>query len=419
MQKVILLLLIGLFTVSIQAQTPTSTPAPAGSGIKANLATGEVISVSQSNDKLLLKTTDGNIDVLLGSTTSYKKVAADNPSLKTATDSTLSEIGEGDKILVTGVVSADKKSVPAKVIYLMTKSDISKKIAAERELWRTRGIFGRVVSVDFKTKNVTLAVRGMMGENNVVLSPKDDAEFLRYAPDSIKFSDAVESNLAEIKVGDQLRALGDKSADGLSFKAEKYISGSFKTLAGKVTAIDIEKNEITIEDSQNKKPVVVVIKANTLLKKFPPEQAQMMAAMMSRGGMQGGGQGNQTFTMTRPGSGQGNPTAGQNPPANPPNSNGQPTATPGGQPQVFRQRGGGEDMIDNLPNLAIAELKVGDTIGISTTANSTPNRYTAIKLVSGVEPFLNIPQPPAMGGNRGSQSPSITIPGLDGGFGNP
>ena len=33
----------------------------------------------------------------------------------------------------------------------------------------------------------------------------------RYAPDSVKFADAKESTLAEIKVGDQVRARGDKS----------------------------------------------------------------------------------------------------------------------------------------------------------------------------------------------------------------
>ena len=88
------------------------------------------------------------------------------------------------------MVSEDKKSVPAKVIYLMTKSDISKKASAEKEMWQTRGIFGRVISVDFKTQNITLAARGTLGETNVVISPKDDAEYLRYAADSVKFADA-------------------------------------------------------------------------------------------------------------------------------------------------------------------------------------------------------------------------------------
>jgi hypothetical protein len=75
-------------------------------------------------------------------------------------------------------------------------------------------------------------------------------------------------------------------------------------------------------------------------------------------------------------------------------------------------------MLESLPNLTIAELKVGDTIGFSTTPGNVPNRFTAIKLISGIEPFMTIPQI-NVGGGRGDQSPSFNIPGLDGGIGNP
>lgn len=426
MRKLILLLL-GLFVISIQAQTPTPAPNTATNstdvGIKDRLAGGEVKSISQTDNKIQLSTKDGAIDVILSAATTFKRVPPDNPTLQAAVGSNLSEIGEGDKILVTGAVSADKKSIPAKTVYLMTKSDIAKRLAAERELWRTRGISGKVVSVDFKTQNITLATtRGMMGEVNVTLSPKENAQYLRYAPDSSKFSDAVPGSLADIKAGDQLRALGDKSEDGLSFKAEKYVSGSFKTVAGKVSAIDVAKNEITIEDTQTKKPVIVVVNSNSVLQKFPPEQAQMIAQIMTMraagGGMQppqGGGQAGGNVVVMRPP--QGNQGGGQ-PPANgnggaPPNGDGQGRTQFGGRGRSM------EDMIDNLPKIALSELKVGDTIGVSSTAGTSPNRYTAIRLLSGVEPFLNIPQMPTMGGGRGNQPPSINIPGLDGGFGNP
>lgn len=424
MRKSLLLLFIGLFAVSIHAQTPTATPASSSNstdvGIKDRLAGGEVKSINQTENKIELSTKDGSIDVILSASTTFKRVPPDNPSLAAAVNATVAEIGVGDKILVTGTVASDKKSVPAKAVYLITKSDIAKRNAAERELWRTRGISGRVVSVDFKTQSVTLATRGMMGETNVTLSPKENANYLRYAPDSVKFSDAIESSLAEIKVGDQLRALGDKSTDGLTFKAEKFVSGSFKMVAGKVTAIDIEKNEITIEDSQTKKPATIVVNSSSLMKKFPPEMAQMMAMRMSGMGMQPAGQTGQTgttFTVQRPqGSGQPTPPSGQTPPAG--------TGTPnsGQGPVTFNRpgRGGGEvdDMLERLPSLALADIKVGDTIGVSSTAGAVPNRYTAIKLVSGVEPFLNAPQIQIGGGARGNQPPSINIPGLDGGFGN-
>ncbi len=422
MQKITLLLLIGLFVISNYSQTPTATPASALSGIKANLATGEVVSINQTDNKISLTTSDGNIDVLLVSTTAFKRVPPDNPSIGAAVNSNLSEIGQGDKILVTGAVSADKKTIPAKVIYLMTKSDISKKNSAEQEMWQKRGIFGRVVSVDFSTKNITLATTVMGAERNVIISPKENVEYLRYAPGSVKFSDAVVGSLADIKVGDQLRALGDRGAEGTTFKAEKYLSGTFKTVAGKVTAVDVEKGELTIEDSQTKKSTIVLVNSNTVMKVFPPEQAQMMARMMMASRMMQGGQGRPggqggTFTMNRPG-GQGGQT-GQTPPAtgNQPSGQTPPAGAgnrpAGGQTQMMRS-GGMEDMIERLPALTLAEIKVGDTIGISSTPTQVPDRYTAIKLLSGVEPFLSMPQMPSVGGNAG---PSLTIPGLDGGMG--
>ncbi|HRH46057.1 MAG TPA: hypothetical protein PKY82_30720, partial [Pyrinomonadaceae bacterium] len=76
------------------------------------------------------------------------------------------------------------------------------------------------------------------------------------------------------------------------------------------------------------------------------------------------------------------------------------------------------DMVNNLPNTTIAELKVGDTIGVSSPAGTVANHYTAIRLWAGVEPFLTTPRV-NMGGGGGNQSPTINIPGLDGGFGNP
>lgn len=428
MRKSVLFVLISLFVISasfVGAQTTTPSPAPALSGIKATLAAGEITAVSPADNKISLKTSDGDIDVILTATTPFKKVSPEKPDLKTATDTTLSEIAVGDKILVTGTVAADKKTIPAKAVYLMTKSDISKRNAAERELWRTRGISGRVEQVDFKTKTITLVTSSLTGETKVALSPKDEVSYKRYAPDSVKFSDAQASNLAEIKAGDQLRALGDKTADGLTFKAEQIVTGAFKTVAGKVTAIDTAKNEITIEDAQSKKPITIVVNGNSLLKKMP----QMMMGgggpgnVMVRPPQQGGGDGKTPAPNGQRTTSDGKPATTGN--AQPTTQrvmigpDAKPVAGGNGQPQGM-QRGGGrnlDDMFNNFPALTIADLKVGDTIGVTSTTGNVANRYTAIKLLSGVESFLNRPQV-QMGGGGGSQAPSFNIPGLDGGFGN-
>src|SRR6185436_17909090 len=64
--------------------------------------------------------------------------------------------------------------------------------------------------------------------------------YRRYAPDSIKFAEARSSNLADISPGDQLRARGEKSEDGLKVTAEEVVFGTFLTKAGAITTVNLE-----------------------------------------------------------------------------------------------------------------------------------------------------------------------------------
>lgn len=94
-----LILMSGILSSGL-AQTP-------GGATKPSLATGDVISISEA--KIVLQTKDGPIDVTLTANTEYKRVTPDNPSLKAAIASTFTEIGNGDKLVVTGFFSEDKK----------------------------------------------------------------------------------------------------------------------------------------------------------------------------------------------------------------------------------------------------------------------------------------------------------------------
>ena len=370
--------LVLLTNLVIAAQT-------ADVGIKANFAGGEVTAVEAG--KIVLQTKDGAIDVILAATTEYKRVPPENPTLKAAVAAALADIGAGDKLLVTGVVSNDKKQIPAKTVYLLSKADIAQKQSKEAEEWQKRGIVGRATKVDFQTNQVTIAVRGAAGETNVVVSPHDNARFMRYAPDSIKYSEAKPSNIKEIFVGDIVRALGDRSEDGTSFKAEQVLSGAFQTVGGTIKSVDAAKNEIVIENIQTKKDVTIVIGNSSTLKKFPAEMAQRMAQFQA---MRANG--------VQP------PQGGVQPQGQTPNRTGQ-----GGG-----MRGGDiNDMFERLPVVSVAELKAGDMIAVSSTRTDNPARITAIRLLSGVEPFLRAPQA-AGGRGRGGQDSSFSIPGLDG-----
>lgn len=366
--------------------------AAANGQTKLSLAAGEVLSIDSG--KILLKTDGGQLTVVLSETTEYKRVSPDNPSLKSAVAAAFGDIGSGDKLVVTGIYSEDRSSLPAHAVYLMSKADIAQKHAKESEQWRARGVAGRVTSVNKDTNQISVEVRGLMGSTTVVLTPKADARFKRYAPNSVKYSEALASSIADVQPGDMLRALGDRSADGTSFAAEEVLTGAFRTLAGTIKSVDAEKNEIVITDIQANKDVTISLASATTLKRFPEQMAQMMAARQNGGGSPG------AAGPPRP-----NPGAAAQPGA----AGGQPRG-PGGQ----RGIGGIDDMLDRFPNITAADLKPGDMIAVSSSRGSNLDRIMAIKLLAGVEPFIRAAQAAAMQQRGGQSAPSLNIPGLDG-----
>ena len=250
------------------AQTPDSLAKPV-------ILSGDVTSVDAS--KIVITTKDGPIEIQLAPKTIYKRVSAEKPDLSTAAVVTLDEISVGDKVAISVLFGADKKPQPARTVYLMTKADITQRQTKETQEWRTRGITGRVTAVDALAGKITVEQRGLTGSTTITVTPKESVKYLRYAPDSIKFSEAKESSIAEIKPGDMIRALGDRGTDGTTFAAEEVVSGAFQTRAGKVKSIDAEKGEIVVTDLASNKDLTIAVAPTSIMKKFPEDQAQRMA----------------------------------------------------------------------------------------------------------------------------------------------
>ena len=367
-------------------------------GIQAKGAIGEIKSIDVAGKLITIKTDAGSkVMVLYTDRTTYKKLAPGQQSLTNATDITLGDVAEGDRIWARGTVAEDRQSVSALQIILMSKGDIAKKQEAERLEWRRRGILGVIMSLKPDTHEITIQSRTMAGVQSVIIPVSDKTEMRRYAPDSIKFSDAKPSTFAELKVGDQLRALGDRAEDGTHFTPQKVVTGSFRTVGGVVTAVDPTTGEIKINELEKKHPLIIVIKHDSVLRKFPP--ASELGAMM--GGFNRGAGG---------GAAGGAPQGAQAP---------RPQGGPGGG----GPRGGGfniNDMLERLPTISIADVKVGDTIIVSSTQGVDPSRLTAIALVSGADTLLAMlaprPQPgqaapnPAAGLGGGGISFGIGLP---------
>lgn len=359
--------------------------------MKRSYVSGDVVSITATS--IILKTKDGEVNATLSDKTEFKRVPPGATSITAAAvASTLDEIAVGDRLVVSGILSADKKSIPALSVFLMTSADISQQKKAESQKWATRGISGRVAAANADTGKLSIEVRGLMGTQTVTVTPKPDAKFRRYKQDSVQYSESLESKFADIQTGDMIRALGDRSADGVSFAAEEIVTGAFKTVVGTVKSVDTATNEIVVTELQTNKDVVIAVSGGSALKKIPDEMVQRMSQMGQGGGAP--------------------PAGGQ------PAGQGQAPGAPGRGGFGGGSRGGIDDMFERFDTISAADLKVGSMIAVSSSKNGTADKITAIKLLAGVEPFVRSAQAQNAGGGRGGrgggQSGGFTIPGLDG-----
>ncbi|HZB43730.1 MAG TPA: hypothetical protein VE360_00730 [Pyrinomonadaceae bacterium] len=378
------------------AQTPApQQPAQGGDpAINANGVLGEVVAVDVNARQIFVKTDAGSVVIVtLADNVVYKKVPPGETSLTKATDIALTDISAGDRIFARGKVSDDRKSVMPRQVIVMSKGDIEQKREAERAEWRRRGVVGVVSALNPETKEITLQTRGPQGPQTVTIAAAGEAvKFRRYAPDSVKFADAQTSAFQDLKVGDQLRAKGEKSADGARFTPEEIVSGAFRTTVGNVTAVNAEKNEVSITQMQGGAPLTVVVSRDSVLKQVPAEFAARFGG--GPGGPGGGGPGGGA-----PGAGgqaqqpAGGGQAGGQSAAAPRPAGGGPGGGGGEQAGGPRRMGGPggfdiQQMLETLPPVALADLKPGQMIVVSSTVGADPTRVTAIQLLSGVEPLV-------------------------------
>jgi len=352
---------------------------------------GAVEAIDPANGQITLHTDDGKtVKVAPHAGAKFLRLPAGEKSLANATPIAASDIGPGDRVLARGELSDDKTAMAASTLVVMTKADIAKKQQADQAEWRKRGVTGSVTAVDAKAGEVTITTRTAEGTKPLVIVAGAKTAVSRYAPDSVKFADAKASTLADIKPGDQVRALGVKNDDGTRYEAEELVSGSFRNVAATVTTIDLAANTMKVMDLTTKKPLLVHVNADSTLRKLPETVAQRIAMRASGGGAGAGGTAGAGGGGNWPGAG------GQRPAGAAPGGQGAagaqtgaPAGAPGGRPGGSGGGGGMQQMLDYMPAIKLTDLKPGDAIIVSSTEGADPGQVTAITLIAGVEPILS------------------------------
>ncbi len=382
-----LLLATGTLTAkSSVAQDAASQSTPAQAAARA---LGTVTAIN--GQVITLKTDPGaEISVTVSETTRLLQLKPGEKDLKEATPLTLADLKAGDRVLARGAASADGKSLQATSVIAMKQSDIADKQAHERAEWQQHSVGGLVKSVDAAAGMISITTNGSGTPKDVVVNTTKATVLRRYAPNSIKFDDAKPAPISEIKPGDQLRARGQKNADGGEIAADEIVSGTFRSIAGILVSSDSPTGTITVTDLATKQPVTLRISNDSQLRKLQPMLAQRIA-MRLKGTPAEGAPGPNAAQAAGPGApsalkpAQGGRPGSVAPPANGAGANGAGMG-PGGNGQA--RTGDLQQMIARMPAASLSDLVKGDALMIVATEGSSTSPSTVITLLGGVEPIL-------------------------------
>lgn len=307
-----------------------------------------------SGNTVTLKADSGSdVTVVLQESTRLAQLPAGETDLKAAVPTQAQNIQVGDRMLVRGTPAQDGQSVTATVAVVMKQGDLVQKQQHDREDWQKRGVGGIVTGIDPSSGIITISITPAY---NVAVQTSPKTVFLRYAVNSVKFSDAKRGTFDQIKTGDQLRVRGDRSAEGKQIAAEEIVSGTFRNIAGTVISVDAPNGVLNVMDLITKKPVMVKVTPDSQLRKLTPQMAQGLAMLL-----------------------KGRPE-GAAPPSGPA-SPGAPAGRNGGPPDLQR-------MLGRVPSVAIADLQKGDALMVVSTQNDGSSPAGIITLLAGVEPVL-------------------------------
>jgi hypothetical protein len=383
LMSVAVLILSCLCLVSAQPSPAQSVPQPAAQTPVAARPVGTIKSISGNTITL---TTDAGSDVTVQvqETTKLVRIAPGQKDLKDAAPIPLADVQPGDRILVRGKLADDGKSVLALSVIAMKKSDIAEKQSREREEWQKHGFGGLVNSVDAAGGTISVALPSAGEKKSVTVHLSKDTILRRYAADSVKFDDAKPAPLDQIKPGDQLRARGSRSPDGAEFTADEIVSGTFRNIAGTISALDASAGTLTVQDLVLKKSITLKITAESQLRKLPPPVAQRIAARLKATSTEA-----PSFTPATNAAGTtANADQATKPAAAPASASGSAVGSGG---MARPNNGGAADLqqaIGLMPAAALADLQKGDAVMVVATEGAPNGVSTVITLLGGVEPIL-------------------------------
>ncbi|HEY3939815.1 MAG TPA: hypothetical protein VGL97_20460 [Bryobacteraceae bacterium] len=332
---------------------------------------GTVIAVDSAAHTVTVKEDKTGTDhtILLANTRTLLKVAPGAKDLKSASRITAEDLQVGDRVDVRGIKPEDNPAaLAAKSVVLMSARDLQAAHQAQAAAWQN-STSAVVTSIDPASGKLNATAKTPEGPKPLVIETGKETEFSRYSPANPKTPAA--SELSDIQPGDQLRVIGNKSADGGAITAEKVYSAAFRTISATINSIAPDGKSVTVKDLATKKMVAVSLDDDSAVRKLPPMMAMMLARRFNP---------NYKPTTAAPQSSAGPPAGGT-----PAGHSGE--GRPGGMHSA--RSGDVSQMLERVPKISLSDLKQGDAVVISGVATGTAgSALLATNVIAGVEPIL-------------------------------
>ena len=254
----------------------------------------------------------------------------------------------------------------------MTKADLAQKHERDHAEWQRRGITGVVTALNPATKEITVTTRGREQQDRRHRRLRGTASG---ATRRIRFVLRMPSRKLVHRIATRRHGASARRKERGRNPAQSRgnrVRRSFQTIAGTVVSVDPAAGEVRLTDLQTKKPLTIRINPNSQLRRLEERTAMMVAGFMR---------------PADPAAAGAAPQAGGPPPAAQ-EAGGEGRGGRGG----FGGRGRGnfdlQQILDRSPQLALADLKKGDAIILSSAKAADGSVVTAISIVAGVEPVL-------------------------------
>jgi hypothetical protein len=367
-------------TIALAVVLPAQDTAASKQGLEHILGTVTAVDAITHTITVKEDRTATSHTILVGETKTLLKVEPGAKDLKGAVRITADDLQVGDRVDVRGLKSEDNpNALVARSVVLMSGRALQQAHQAEAAEWQ-HSTAGVVTSVDPASGKISATVKSAEGPKTVAIETTSQTEFTRYAPENPK-TPAV-SQLAQIQVGDQIRVIGDKSADGAAVAARKVYSGAFRTISATITSIGSDGKSATVKDLASKKAIEISLGEETPVRKLPPMVAMMLARRFNPNYKPAEGS---AAGSARPDGAPGNAGPSERGNAGAPGERGPRMGGGGGS------RGNGDIsmLLERAPKIALSDLKQGDAVVISGVATGADNtRLIATNVIAGVEPIL-------------------------------